>query len=82
MVPHRITRMCLRQKKDNTEVTNLNDRRIFDRTVNAYVFLTLCDLLFSKGLSLIIKALELLTVYGNNFFISRHWEKEWKASML
>ena len=52
MVLHRITRMCLRQKKDNTEVTNFNDRWIFDLTVNAYVFLTLCDLLFSKGLLL------------------------------
>ena len=52
MVLHRITRMCLRQKKDNTEVTNFNDRWIFDLTVNAYVFLTLCGLLFSKGLLL------------------------------
>ena len=42
MVLHRITRMCLRQKKDNTEVSNFNDRWwIFDLTVNVYVFLTL-----------------------------------------
>ena len=41
LVLHRITRMCLRQKKDNTEVTDFNDRWIFDLTVNANVFLTL-----------------------------------------
>ena len=54
-VLHRITRMCLRQKKDNTEVTNINDRWIFDLTVFAYVFLTLYELLFYKDLLLLSK---------------------------
>ena len=83
LVLHRITRMCLRQKKDNTEVTNLNDRWIFDLTVCAQVFLTLYKLLFSKDLCLLSKHRNLiLTVYCNNLSISRHWEKESKASML
>ena len=55
MVLHRITRMCLRQEKDNAEVTNFNDRRIFDLTVSAYVFLTLYELLFYKDLLLLSK---------------------------
>ena len=55
MVLHRITRMCLRQKKDNTEVSNFNDRWIFYLTVSAYVFLTLYELLFRKDLRLLSK---------------------------
>ena len=54
-VLHRITRMCLRQKKDNTEITDFNDWWIFDLTVFAYVFLTLYELLFYKDLLLLSK---------------------------
>ena len=54
-VLHHITRMCLRQEKDNAEVTNLNDPRIFDLTVFGYVFLTLYELLFYKDLLLLSK---------------------------
>ena len=78
MVLHRITRMCLRQKKDNTEVTDFNDWWIFDLTVFAYVFLTLYELLFYKDLLLLSKHWNFFTVYGNNSpFYSYSCKRGW-----